>query len=332
MLVHDPELQARVLKRWAEVVESGVFVLGENLAGFEEEFASYLGVRHCVGVGSGTDALLLSLQAMGVGPGDEVLVPAMTFVATGEAVVNAGATPVFCDVDDRTWVMTPDTAEPRITDRTRAIVPVHLFGNLAPVDELARFGLPILEDACQAAGSAYRGRMAGSLGAMAAFSFYPSKTLGCFGDGGMVATGDAALAERVRLLRHHGSGDNRRHQLVGRTSRLDEIQAAALRVLLDALPDHVRERRRMGEAFTSRYGDRAQRETEGAESSWHQFALTVDEGGDDELPAHRRFGHLAIHLQPSMEPYRGDPLPNAERIASACAAIDAAHVRAAMQS
>src|SRR5436305_2238429 len=184
----------------ARVVDSGVFVLGPEVQAFEREFASYLGVQHVVGVANGTDAITIALRAMGVGPDDDVIVPSFTFYASAEAIPPTGARPVFCDVDPETMMVTPDTVRAALTPATKAVIAVHLFGNVAPVREIEALGVPVLEDTAQAAGSTGPEGRPGSLGAIATFSFYPSKNLGAFGDGGAVTTGDAALAERVRTL------------------------------------------------------------------------------------------------------------------------------------
>jgi dTDP-4-amino-4,6-dideoxygalactose transaminase len=231
-----------VAERQAAVLRSGRYILGPEVEAFEREFAAFLGVRHCVGVGNGTDALTIALRALGVGEGDEVVVPALTFFATAEAVVNCGAIPVFSDVDPATLVMTAATAEPCVGPRTRALVPVHLYGNPAPMDALralaSAHGLALLEDAAQAAGARYGGKMAGALGDAATFSFFPSKNLGGFGDGGAVVTDDDALAETVRVLRNHARTaeyDDYAHDRVTGNSRLSEVEAAALRVGLRRL-------------------------------------------------------------------------------------------------
>src|SRR3954470_21149817 len=171
-----------------------MFILGPEVAAYEEEFASYLGVRHCVGVANGTDALAIALRSLGVAPGDEVVMPSFTFYATAEAAADVGAVPVFCDVDPDTACVTAETVRAVVTPRTKAIVPVHLFGNVAPVPELRELGLPVLEDAAQAVGAELAGRKAGSLGHAATFSFFPSKNLPCLGDGGAIATDDQELA------------------------------------------------------------------------------------------------------------------------------------------
>jgi dTDP-3-amino-3,4,6-trideoxy-alpha-D-glucose transaminase len=222
---------------------SGTYILGPEVEAFEREFADYLGVRHCVGVANGTDALTIALRALGVGPGDEVVMPSFTYFATAGAALALGARPVFCDIDLATYCITADTVRPKLTPRTRAIVPVHLFGNVAPVPELREFGVPVLEDAAQAAGAELDGTRAGALGDAATFSFFPSKNLPCLGDGGMISTNDESVAETARLLRFQGTRDKETFLQPGFNSRLDELQAAVLRVLLPEL-DHWNDRRR----------------------------------------------------------------------------------------
>lgn len=221
------ELETRI----AAVLESGRFVLGPELAAFEAEAAAYLDADHAVGVANGTDALVLALDALGVGSGDEVVCPAFTFFATAEAIARVGASPVFCDVDPSTLNLDPADVGDRVTPRTKAIVAVHLFGRPAPLAELPP-DVAVLEDAAQAFGAALDGRRVGSLGAASTFSFFPTKNLFGLGDGGLVATQRPELAERVRLLRHHGSRDKEVFEAVGYNSRLDELQAAALRLFL----------------------------------------------------------------------------------------------------
>src|SRR3954470_789989 len=184
-----------------------MFILGPEVAAYEEEFASYLGVRHCVGVANGTDALAIALRSLGVEPGDEVVMPSFTFYATAEAAADIGAVPVFCDVDPETACVTAETVRAVLTPRTKVIVPVHLFGNVAPVPELRELGLPVLEDAAQAAGATLDGVRAGALGDAATFSFFPSKNLPCLGDGGAVVTSSDEVADAARKLRFHGSPD-----------------------------------------------------------------------------------------------------------------------------
>ncbi|MDX6400928.1 MAG: hypothetical protein QOF27_1534 [Gaiellaceae bacterium] len=229
----------RILEAIEGVLESGEFILGPNVAAFESEAADYLGVRDSIGVANGTDALVLVLDALGVGNGDEVICPAFTFYATAEAIARRGATPVFADVDATTMNLDAEDVAARITKRTKAILAVHLFGRPAPLAELLRLGVPVIEDAAQAFGSPDIGRT----GIASTFSFYPTKNLFCIGDGGLVSTDDAALAERVRMLRFHGSRDKVDFELIGYNSRLDELQAAVLRIFLGELDGWVAKRR-----------------------------------------------------------------------------------------
>src|SRR5579875_109548 len=229
-------LRPRIVEKVTEVIEAGRYVLGPEVAAFEAEFADYLGVAHVVGVANGTDALAIALRALGVGPGDDVVVPSLTFYATAEAVAAIGARPVFCDVDPDTRNLTVDTVRAVLTPGTRAIVAVDLFGVPAPCAELrAELGIPVLEDAAQAAGSRSGGRMAGALGDASTFSFYPSKNLPCFGDGGVVATDDAEVAAMARSLRFHGSRDKDTFQYVCYNSRLYVFQVVILCILLPEL-------------------------------------------------------------------------------------------------
>ena len=226
-------------ERIAEVLDSGRFILGPNVQAFEEEAAAYLGVRHAIGVANGTDALVLALDAMGVGEGDEVICPAFTFYATAEAIIRRGARPVFADIESASLNIDPEDVARRITSRTKAIVPVHLFGRPAALDDLKGLGVPLLEDAAQAFGA----QGVATTGVASTFSFFPTKNLFAFGDGGAVTTDDDELAERIRLLRFHGSRDKKRFDLVGYNSRLDEVQAAVLRVFLSKIEEWNRSRR-----------------------------------------------------------------------------------------
>lgn len=317
----------RIARRLAEVAAGGRWILGPEVAAFEAEFAAYLGVEQCVGVANGTDALTIALRALGVKPGDEVVLPSLTFYATAEAAVNAGATPVFCDVDPATCCVTAETVEAALTDRTRAIVPVHLFGNVAPVPELERFGLPILEDAAQAAGADLSGRKAGSLGGAATYSFFPSKNLPCLGDGGAIVTNDGELAERARRLRFHGSEDKLTYTEVGYNSRLDALQAGVLRLFLPELDGWNEARRHAAD----RYIEEGLGEIEGmvppapVGGARHVYHLYVarHERADELLGALAEAGISArgyyrtpVHRQPAMERWRADAeLPATEEVA-----------------
>lgn len=270
------ELDAAV----ARVMDSGWYVLGAEVEAFEAEFADYVGVKHCVGVGNGLEALALTLRAMGIGPGDEVLVPGNTYIATWLAVTQVGAKPVPVEPLEATQNIDPSRLEAAITRQTCAIVPVHLYGQPADMDPITQVaeahGLLILEDAAQAHGAVYKGRMAGSLGHAAGWSFYPGKNLGAFGDGGAVTTDDDELADVLRKLRNYGSSEKYVNELQGFNSRLDEVQAALLRVKLRHLDDW--NARRSGVA--SQYLDGLEDLTlqlpfviPGAKPAWHLFVL-----------------------------------------------------------
>jgi dTDP-4-amino-4,6-dideoxygalactose transaminase len=318
-------LRETILERIAEVVADGRFVLGPNVTAFEEEFAAYLGVRHVVGVGNGTDAITIGLRAIGVKPGDDVVVPALTFYASAEAIVNAGARPVFCDVDFDTRNVTVETVRAALTPRTTAILPVDLFGLPAP--DLGELGLPVLEDAAQAAGARRDGTRAGALGHAATFSFYPSKNLGAFGDGGAIATDDEDVAQMARSLRFHGSRDKQTFDHVGYNSRLDEVQAAILRVLLPHLDAWCHGRRAGAAAYGGAGIDRhvgVPAIPEGSEPAWHLYVVTHPRA-DEVLAALNASGVQArgyyrrpLHRQPAMEPFAGStvPLPATEELAA----------------
>jgi dTDP-4-amino-4,6-dideoxygalactose transaminase len=232
-------LVGEIRRAFDEVLESGAFILGPNVKAFEEEAAAYLGVPETIGVANGTDALVIVLDALGIGPGDEVICPSFTFYATAESIAQRGATPVFADIDPATVNLDPEDVAARITGRTRAIMPVHLFGRPAPLSDLAELGVPIVEDAAQAFGAPGTA----TTGVASTYSFYPTKNLFGLGDGGLIAATDSELAQRVRLLRFHGSRDKVDFHLVGYNSRLDEVQAAALRVFLPRLAEWNRLRR-----------------------------------------------------------------------------------------
>jgi dTDP-3-amino-3,4,6-trideoxy-alpha-D-glucose transaminase len=307
----------RLGRRLAEVVATGRYILGPEVEAFEREFAAYCGTKHCIGVANGTDAITITLRALGVGPGDEVVVPSFTFYASVEATVNAGATPVFCDVDPHTFCVTRETVEAALTDRTKAIVAVDLFGWLPPLDELRDLGLPILEDAAQAHGAERAGRRSGTYGHAATFSFFPSKNLGALGDGGAVVTNDDDVAELARRLRFHGSTDKVTYTEVGYNSRLDELQAAALRELLPELDGWNDARRAAARAYADRgLGDAVRLPASGDERD-HVFHLYVVRHPDaDGLEARltergvgaRGYYRRPVHLQPAMERYGGDRL------------------------
>lgn len=317
-------LRDEIKVRVAEAIDGGRFILGPEVKQFEQELASYLGVRHAIGVANGTDALTIAVRALAVGPGDEVVVPSFTFYATAEAVASAGATPVFCDVDPRTRNVTPDTVRAALTSRTKAIVAVDLFGYPAPSGELKELGLPVIEDAAQAAGASLGGVRAGGLGDIATLSFYPSKNLPCFGDGGAVMTDDEELAARVRMLRFHGSEDKQTFIEVGYNSRLDELQAAVLRVLLPQLDAWSDGRRAAGRGYADAgLGEHVELPVvlDGAEPAWHLYVVAHPRA-DDLIPQLREHGVEArayyrtpIHRQPAMTGYPAAELPGTDELA-----------------
>jgi dTDP-4-amino-4,6-dideoxygalactose transaminase len=313
------------------VLTSGTYILGEELRRFESEFASYLGVREVVGVANGTDAITLALLALGVGPGDDVIVPSFTFYASAEAIVQTGARPVFCDVDADTFCVTAETVHTALTPRTKAIVAVDLFGNPIPIDDLERLGLPIVEDAAQAAGSRLGNRAAGALGTAGTFSFYPSKNLGCLGDGGAVVTDDPELASRIRILRSHGSRDRTTYEVVGFNSRLDELQAAVLRVFLRGLDFKADARRAADQAYRDLgLGDYVTLPVPVADSApaWHLYVIrhsrpkVIAEALSAAEIGNKIYYRTPIHRQPAMRAYaKNADLPTTDELAHTHLAI-----------
>lgn len=288
----DPDLLAELIETVASVASSAAFTGGAEVDAFEAEFADYCGSAEAVGVSSGTEALILVLRALGIGTGDEVILPTNSFIATAEAVSLVGATPRLVDIDATTQLIDPAAVERSITAATRAVIPVHLYGrtaDMAPLLELAgAHDLPVVEDACQAHGAFYRGQRAGSIGVAGCFSFYPAKNLGAWGDGGAVVTDDPALAEHLRLLRSHGEQPRYHHRVVGSTARLDALQAAILRVKLRNL-DRWNERRRaiarrMTETLHGTALEPPFAPLEGTDHVFHQYVVRCD--NRDALRAH----------------------------------------------
>jgi len=295
------------------VLQSERFILGPQVTAFEREFSAYCGATHGIGVANGTEAITIALRAMGVGPGDDVVVPSFTFYASAEAIPATGARPVFCDVDPETMCVTADTVKAALTPATRVVLAVDLFGNLAPVREIEALGVPVLEDAAQAAGSrGPDGARPGGLSTAATFSFFPSKNLGGFGDGGMITTSDPEIAERVRMLRFHGSHDKVTHELIGYNSRLDELQAAILRVQLEYLDQWGAGRRAAGEHYEAAgLGNLVAlpQPAPGAEPAWHLYVVRSEKVAAlvAALRAadigHRGYYRTPVHRQPAMRPY-----------------------------
>jgi dTDP-4-amino-4,6-dideoxygalactose transaminase len=337
-------LQAEIAARVRDVLDRGAYILGPEVAAFEQEFAAYLGVKHVVGVANGTDAITIALRALGVKPGDDVVLPSFTFYATAEATVNMGARPVFCDVDFDTRNITVDSVRAALTPNTKAIIAVDLFGCPATVPELrAELGLPVLEDAAQAAGAWLGATRAGALGDVATFSFYPSKNLGAFGDGGAIATDDDEVAELARTLRFHGSRDKRTFEYVGYNSRLDELQAAILRVLLPELDGWCDGRRSAASAYTA--AGLAEHVAlpampEDAEPAWHLYVVTHPEADaaigrlSERGIGARGYYRTPVHLQPAMAQYAADtpPLPATDELAATNIALPISPVLAADQA
>jgi len=324
-------VRARVLARWAEVLDSSAFVNGAAVAEFEQRFAAACSATHAVSTANGTDALHLVLRALGVGTGDEVVVPANTFVATVEAVVLAGATPRFADVEPDTLLMSAATLEAATTSRTRVAVAVHLYGQLADMAAVRattdRLGVALVEDAAQAHGATSAGRPAGSFGAAGCFSFYPGKNLGAFGDGGAVVTSDDGLAARVRAMRDHGRtpGAHYVHERLGFNSRLDTLQAVVLDEKLSLLPRWNDERRRLVERYRARLDPQVAplvAEPPGGRGAHHLAVVQVRER-DEVRRALAEQGvatgiHYPVpcHLLPPYASYARGPLPVAERAAN----------------
>jgi dTDP-4-amino-4,6-dideoxygalactose transaminase len=313
------------------VLDSERFVLGPEVAAFEQELAAYCGATHAVGVANGTDAITITLRAMGVGPDDEVIVPSFTFYASVEAIVHTGATPVFCDIDPETYCITPDTVRAALTPRTKAVVAVHLFGNVVPVAEIEALGVPVLEDAAQAMGSRSAAGRPGSLGIAATFSFYPSKNLACFGDGGAIVTDDETIAEEARILRFHGSRDKVDYEQVGYNSRLDELQAAILRVQLPHLDEWAEGRAQAaGHYEQAGLGELVSlpRAVPGAAPAWHLYVVSHPEVARLEAAlagaqiGHKPYYRTPVHRQAPMREWgAGVELPATEHAARTHLAI-----------
>ena len=292
-------LAAELKDTFARVLDSSQFILGPEVTEFERQVATGVGATHAIGVSSGTDALLLSLMALGIGPGDEVLCPSFTFFATAGSVSRTGATPVFVDSLDDDFNLDLENAARRVTDKTKAIIPVHLFGQAADMDAVQRLAsahdLMVLEDAAQSMGTQFGEKKAGTMGDLCAFSFFPSKNLGGFGDGGMITTNDDALAERVRILRVHGGAPKYYHKAIGGNFRLDPLQAALLRAKLVHLPVYIAKRRANAATYLERLAESTPvregrlllpSEMSGRTHTWNQFTLRVTNGKRDALMEH----------------------------------------------
>ena len=330
-------LKEAILADVAGLIDDGAFVNGAQVAGFEEQFAAYCGASFCIGVASGLDGLRLSLIAAGVGPGDEVVVPAMTFVATLEAVAQAGARPVLVDVREDDYCLDPGLVPRALGDSTRALMPVHLYGQLADMNALtalaAERSLFVVEDACQSHGAARDGVSPGSSSLAAAFSFYPAKNLGAFGDGGAVVTNDADLAEAIRALREHGQRAKYRHELSGWTSRLDTLQALVLARKLPLLEGWNEQRRVIAAQYLAELdgvGDiRLPPAPPGSGHVWHLFVCRTSD--PEALATHLRSRGIATgrhypeapHLSPAWHHlgHEAGDFPVAEALARECLSL-----------
>ncbi len=337
---HDP-LRPEIEAALGRVLDSNGFVLGSEVAALEEELAAYCGVKHAIGCASGSDAILLALMAVDVGPGDEVITTPFSFFATVSAITRLGATPVFVDIEADTCNLDVELVEEKITERTKAIEPVHLYGQCADmgslVDVANKHGIPIVEDAAQAIGAEENGIRAGAFGAVGCFSFYPSKNLGGMGDGGFMTTNDDRLAAKLRALRVHGAEEKYFHRYVGLNSRLDGFQGAVLRVKLPHLDEWTEKRRRNAERYRQLFTDAGlaeeiglPHERENARHIYNQFAVRVPRRRDD-LRAHLTeagigtdiYYPVPLHLQDCFSYLghsRGD-LPEAERAADETLAL-----------
>jgi len=325
------ELKAEIDSAVLRVLSSGTYILGEEVDLFEEEYARFCGARHCVGVANGLDAIALSLLALGVGPGDEVIVPAHTFIATWLAVTRTGATPVPVEPAECTYGLDPDRIQDAIGNRTRVILPVHLYGqpvDLDPILKIARaHGLSVLEDAAQAHGATYKGRRIGSHGDIVAWSFYPGKNLGAMGDGGAVTTDNFELADRIRVLGNYGSSAKYLHEVQGQNSRLDPLQAAILRIKLEHLSEWNERRSRIARIYGTALPGREMVlpfVPPGIDPSWHLYVVRHRER--DRLRKHlleagiTTLVHYPVppHLQPAYRELNlpAGRFPISERIAS----------------
>lgn len=292
------DLKPEVESLWDELMEaiqgvlrSGHFIMGPNVKAFEHEVAQYLGVKHAIGVNSGTDALVIGLRAAGVGAGDEVITTPFTFFATAEAISTVGATPVFVDIDPKTFNIDPNLIEPAITSRTKAIIPVHLYGQSCEMETILgiakQYGLKVIEDVAQAFGGEYQGKKVGTLGDVGCYSFFPSKNLGAYGDGGLITTNDDNIAEEARMLRVHGSKKKYYNETIGYNSRLDEIQGAILRVKLPHIDEWNEGRRRVAHTYNELLKDVegvvTPFEASNVNHVYHQYTIRIINGKRDEV-------------------------------------------------
>lgn len=323
----EGEIDAKI----KEIIHGAHFVLGNNVAEFEKEVARYHNVKHTIGVASGTDALHLAILACGIGKGDEVITTPFTFIATAEAITYTGARPVFVDIDEKTFNIDINKIEKAITKKTKAILPVHLFGLPADMDyimNLAKeYKLRIIEDCAQSFGAGYKGKKTGAIGDSGCFSFYPSKNLGCYGDGGMVVTNDDAIAKKVRLLRNHGQNERYYHSIIGYASRLDEIQSGILRIKLKRIDEYNNMRRTNAGLYTERLkikGITAPSQPDGCYHVFHQYSIRtsmrdmIHKRLSESGIASAIYYPVPLHLQESYKGlgYKKGDFPVSEAVAS----------------
>ncbi len=313
-----------------ESIEETKFILGPHVKQFEEKAANYLGTKYAIGVGSGTDALHLALRAAGIKEGDEVITTPFTFIATAEAIVYCGAKPVFVDIDFDTMNIDAKAVAGAVTSKTKAVLPVHLFGNPCDMDEIVKIAkdnnLLVIEDCAQSFGATYKGRYTGAIGDVGCFSFFPSKNLGCYGDGGLVVTDDEKIYKEIIALRNHGSYERYYHERIGYNSRLDDIQAAILNVKLDFLEKGNSDRIDIANKYRENIGDcvQYQKTTPGSKHVYHQFSIVADNRDNiiSELQkndvASAIYYPIPLHLQKSLSylQYGRGKFPNAEMLAS----------------
>ncbi len=327
---------AEIDRAMRRVIETTSFILGPEVANFEQAFAAYCGVEHCVGVSSGTSALELALRALGVGAGDEVITAAHTFIATAEAISAVGAVPIFADIDTATFNLAPDAVVQAITPRTRAVMPVHLYGQPADMTRMAQiareYGLWLIEDAAQAHGASWQGERAGARSDAACFSFYPGKNLGAYGDAGAVVTKQADVAQQVRLLRNHGRRDKYLHEQIGFGERMDALQAAILGAKLPYLDGWIEARNRLAARYNQELAEfelELPQTAAAARHAWHLYVVRTPRR--DEMLAHlQRQGigagvhyPVPLHLQPAYAAlgYRRGELPVTEAVADSCLSL-----------
>lgn len=325
--ISNKPYEAAVKAAVDRVLASGHFIGGPEVKGFEIAFAKYLDIDHVVTCASGTDALFLALKALGIGPGDEVIIPSFTYVATANTVTHLGGVPVFCDVDEKTFNIDCNSAATKITDRTKAIIAVHMFGQSADMDAVnalaAKHNLFVIEDAAQSTGGTFNGKQTGTMGTIGCFSFFPTKNIGCYGDGGAIATNDEALAARISKLKHQGQSKKYHHELLGHNSRLDALQAAILSEKLPHLDDEIAARRERASLYPTELPDVEHPYTDPrCKHSFNQYTVLVDnrdayqhELMEEGVPT-MVYYPVPLHLQPcfSYLAYKEGDLPISESL------------------